>query len=331
VLLLAAIAGILTVSATVQWALSVLDSRRFCAPGTFVNGLHVYQLGAGNPAIVFESGLGASCLSWRIVQSQLAASMATYSYDRAGFGWSSPDRSGRCLLERRAEDLHTLLRALDVPKPYVLVAHSFGAYIVSFHAHHHPEEIAGIVLVDPLTPEEWVNPTAAQRWRLRRVAFLNRFAGVLAFVGVARFGLWLLLRRRDESPGPLSRHIETLRRIRSELKKFPPEVVPFIRAHWSRSRFYWAMAANVRDLAACAKSVAQCSIPPHLPVTVLSGAQQPPERLAEQAALANASQQGHHIVCAQSAHYIHLDEPGLITAAVQEMIERTAGQIAVSK
>ena len=329
--LLAAIAGILALSAVVQSILSRLDSRRLCAPGTFVNGLHVYQLGTGTPAIIFDSGLGASCLSWSIVQPQIAASTATYSYDRAGFGWSSPRRRNPCLLERRADDLHGLLQTLNVPQPCILVAHSFGAYIVSFYAHHHLEEIAGIVLVDPLTPEEWVNPTAEQRWRLRRVAFFNRLAGVLAFFGVARLGLWLLLRRRNESPGPLSRYIETLRRIRSEVRKFPPEVVPFIRAHWSRPGFYWAMSANVRDLAACAAMVAHCPIPAHLPVTVLSGAQQPPERLAEQAALANASQHGRHIICAKSAHYIHLDEPGLITAAVQEMIERTAGQIAISK
>jgi len=331
VFLFAAIAGILVVSAIVQWALTTFDSRRFCAPGTVINGLHVRQLGKGAPAIVFESGLGASCLSWSMVQSQLAAYSATYTYDRAGFGWSSSDRSNPWLLEKRAEDLHSLMQALDVPRPYILVAHSFGAYIASFHACHHSEELSGIVLVDPLTPEEWINPTAGQRWRLRRVAFFNRAAGMLAFFGIARLGLWLLLRRKKESPGPLSRFSETLRRIRSELKKFPPEVAPLIRAHWSRPGFYWAMAANVRDLAACAAAVAPCPIPTHIPVTVLSGVQQPPERLAEQAALARASQQGRHIVCVKSAHYMHLDEPELITAAVQEMIQSTSGQIAVSK
>ena len=297
--------------AALQWTLAARDHRHISPSGSIVNGLHVYQQGQGTPPVVLESGLGASCLSWSLVQSQVAGFTVTYSYDRAGFGWSSPNGSNPCLLDRRADDLHGLLQALNVSPPYILVAHSFGAYIVRHHAHHYPDQVAGVVLVDPLTPEEWTNPGAEQRWRLRRAIFFTCVAGVLAGLGMARFALWLLLARKDESPGPVSRFSTTLRRVRNELKKFPPEALPLIRAHWSRPGFYWALAANLRDLSACAAVAAQCTIPSSVPVTVLSGAQQPPERLAEHAALAKASRYGRHVLCA-SEHYMHLDQPELI-------------------
>jgi pimeloyl-ACP methyl ester carboxylesterase len=51
------------------------------------------------------------------------------------------------------DDLVALLKAADVPGPYVLVAHSFSGTIARVFAGEHPDEIKGIVFVDVLTPE----------------------------------------------------------------------------------------------------------------------------------------------------------------------------------
>ena len=61
------------------------------------------------------------------------------------------------------DDLVALLKAADVPGPYVLVAHSFSSTIARVFAGEHPDEVKGIVFVDVLspelraqmTPEEW--------------------------------------------------------------------------------------------------------------------------------------------------------------------------------
>jgi pimeloyl-ACP methyl ester carboxylesterase len=50
-------------------------------------------------------------------------------------------------------DLVALLKAADVPGPYVLVAHSMSGMIARVFAGEHPDEVKGIVFVDATTPE----------------------------------------------------------------------------------------------------------------------------------------------------------------------------------
>jgi pimeloyl-ACP methyl ester carboxylesterase len=306
--------GVLAALAIVQAVLVSRDRRRFGSPGTMVDGLHVLRQGHGLPAVVFESGIANSCLSWNVVQAEVARHTTTYSYDRAGLGWSAPPRSP-CSLDGITADLHALLDRLGVSRPVVLVGHSFGAYVVRSYANRFPSEVGALVLVDPATPEEWMAPNPQQLWRLRRAIFFTRAAEVLAYFGIVRFGLWVLLLRKKETPGPLSRFSETLQRIRFELRKVRPEVLPFIRAHWSRPGFYQAMAAHLQVLPECAMAVSNLTVPKGIAVTVLSGAHQPPERLAEHAAVATR-----HIIASKGAHFIYLDEPELVINAVREAL-----------
>ena len=108
------------------------DRRRFPPPGRLVRfnerRMHIHVTGAGTPTVVFESGMGASCLSWTLVQPQVAQFARAVSYDRAGHGWSDPTRRPRTA-RQIAQELHTLLDATGVPGPYVLVGHSFGGYV----------------------------------------------------------------------------------------------------------------------------------------------------------------------------------------------------------
>jgi pimeloyl-ACP methyl ester carboxylesterase len=48
-----------------------------------------------------------------------------------------------------ADHLRSLLRALDVAPPYVLVGHSWGGPLVRYFAGRYSDEVAGIVYVDP--------------------------------------------------------------------------------------------------------------------------------------------------------------------------------------
>jgi pimeloyl-ACP methyl ester carboxylesterase len=92
-----------------------------------------------------------------------------------------------------------------------------------------------------------------------------------------------------------------------------------IRARWSNPRFFWTMADYIRSLPRCSAETIASNFPAHLPVTVLSGAQQPPERLREHAAIAAHSRNGRHIIAKKGAHWIHLDQPELVVEAVVEM------------
>jgi pimeloyl-ACP methyl ester carboxylesterase len=305
------ILGVLVALALVQALCAWRDRRRFPPSGTMVNGLHVLNLGSGSPAVVFESGLANSSLSWNLIQPEVAKFAATYSYDRAGFGWSHA-ANAPCSLDRITADLRALLDQQQVPRPFIMVGHSLGGLIARFYAQRFPRELCGLVLIDPATPEEWMNPDRQQRFRLRRAIFFTRAAGVLASIGMVRLGLWLLMLKKGDAPGPISRFSSTLRRIRFELRKLPASVLPRICAHWSRPGFYWTMADYIQALPACAASCATTSLPADLPVVVLSGAHQPRERLAEHAAMAST-----HMIARGSGHFIHLDEPELVVDAVR--------------
>jgi pimeloyl-ACP methyl ester carboxylesterase len=330
IVLLIIFSGVLLLQLLLQQICVRLDARKFPLPGKIVatprGPMHVRQMGSGGPAIVLEAGIAASTLNWSILQPQLAALAKTYSYDRPGYGWS-PLRRSDCTLQRMSSDLHEMVSALGVPKPYVMAGHSYAAYILQVYASRFPDELAGIILVDPLTPQEWIKPKRFQRWQLRRGVWFSRAGALLGSLGVVRFCLWLLERGNTTVPRRVlgtfgGKASETGHRILGELAKLPPETVRMVRERWSHAKFFWTMARYIQTLPVCAAEAAQCHIPAHIPVTVISGAHQPRVRMAEHKAIAARSSQGKHIIAANSAHWIHLDQPELIVAAFREMAER---------
>ena len=296
----------------VQSACTRRDRRRHAAPGAVVDGVHVRQVGNDGPSAVFEAGIAATSLNWTLVQEVLASDARTFSYDRAGLGWSRPSRGVRSLA-RMTEDLRALTQRLAVPRPFVLVGHSFGTFIVRVYAHRFPEDVAAIVLIDPVMPDEFANPSWRTRVRLWRAAIFAQVAGALALFGLARLGLWGLLRRGGGDAGPLLGLSPTLRRVAGEVAKLPPDAARLLRTRWSEPRFFRELAASVLALPACAAEVARVPATAAVPVVILSGAHQTAERLREHEALATR-----HVIVDGSAHWIHLDRPALVGELILE-------------
>ena len=112
--------------------------------------LHVLDVGAGDPAVVFENGMGEDLSIWKDVQPAIAKLTRTLSYDRAGLGTSNAPASTHARdAKELAAELRGLLHSAQVPAPYVLVGHSLGGAIVQVFAHEYPGDVAGLVLVDP--------------------------------------------------------------------------------------------------------------------------------------------------------------------------------------
>src|SRR4051794_26411924 len=76
-----------------------ISARRYAAPGMLIDvdgqQLHVVCAGTGQPAVLFESGIAASSLSWARVLPDVATLTRACPYDRAGLGWSPPLRAPR--------------------------------------------------------------------------------------------------------------------------------------------------------------------------------------------------------------------------------------------
>ena len=106
--------------------------------------------GEGSPTVVFVSGGGDDGEPWDAVISALRSSTSILTYARAGIGDSeTPDDAGPRSVGAAAEELRRLLVATDAPGPFVLVGHSLGALIALIFTAQWPQELAGLVLVDP--------------------------------------------------------------------------------------------------------------------------------------------------------------------------------------
>ncbi len=118
--------------------------------------LRMLRAGHGTPTVVFESGAGSPLEAWVLVQPRVSRFAGTISYDRAGNGLSAKGpvpRDG----QRVALELHAALQNAHAPPPYILVGHSLGGPYIRIFAGMFPQEVAGMVLVDPTQEEliEW--------------------------------------------------------------------------------------------------------------------------------------------------------------------------------
>jgi pimeloyl-ACP methyl ester carboxylesterase len=121
------------------------------APLIDIGGRRLYraEAGSGGPTVVLEAGLPDSAAPWSGVIPALASFTRVVSYDRPNTIAGASDRAPapRTAADVVA-DLHALLEAAAVPGPYVLVGHSVGGLFVRLYASRHPDEVAGLVLVD---------------------------------------------------------------------------------------------------------------------------------------------------------------------------------------
>jgi pimeloyl-ACP methyl ester carboxylesterase len=113
-----------------------------------VDGLQLLVGGQGSPAVIFEGGFGAGIASWSRVQKDVAAFTQTVSYDRAGLGQSDLGPRPRSA-KQIATELHAVLQKSGFKPPYVMVGHSFGGIYVRVFADMYPNEVVGMVLIDP--------------------------------------------------------------------------------------------------------------------------------------------------------------------------------------
>lgn len=122
--------------------------------------LNFHCVGSGSPTIIFEQGGEGFIHNWKAVQPAASSLTRTCFYDRAGFGWSDPpDKPVTGLAV--TDDLRALLEKARVTGPLVFVGHSVGGFYTTLYADRFPDQVAGLVLVDPgfagqerpLTPE----------------------------------------------------------------------------------------------------------------------------------------------------------------------------------
>ena len=151
-----------------RWALAALllsatvataQTRELRETVVAVHGRVVQIAQAGpisGPTVVFENGLGETLDSWRRVAPLLWDQVQLLAYNRPGYGRSAPLPATTGAAPAAASggavcaQLQQLLEATGAQPPYVLVGHSLGGLYVQACARRLPQQIAGLVLVDPV-------------------------------------------------------------------------------------------------------------------------------------------------------------------------------------
>lgn len=130
--------------------------------------LHINEQGNGKPTVVLISGSLAFSFDWYFVQKEVIKFSKVVSYDRPGLAWSDPGPSPRTM-QQDVYELHQLLLKSNLKPPFVLVAHSLGGLIARIYNKEYPNEVEGMVLVDPTSE----NGTLFINRKLQKVRLLS--------------------------------------------------------------------------------------------------------------------------------------------------------------
>jgi pimeloyl-ACP methyl ester carboxylesterase len=313
------LAAVLAGAAVCERIASRRDLARYPPSGRLVDAggfkLHLYCSGQGSPAVVLLSGFGMTSGPWTLVQREAGKITRVCSYDRAGYGWSESGPRPRTAA-RAADELSTLLLRGGVDPPYVLVGHSFGGELARIFAHRRPRDTAGLVLVATGHPD-----IAARDPALSATPSgphpLMRIAPLLATLGLLRILPDFL------TPAMFREYFSLLRQY------LPPEVAEAEVAFLMRARHLQAMLDEVSAPGDGASKAARIF---GVPLVVIGErwvfSSRPTEqekaraRLHEQLEIemARFSPCGKRIA-ANSGHLVPLEKPGVITAAIAEVVE----------
>jgi len=282
------------------------DARRYPAPGQLVDvgsyRLHIQCVGAGSPTVVLDAGLGGSSLDWSLVQSELGRTTRVCAYDRAGMGWSDPSPQPRTP-RQIADELHALLTNAGIAAPYVLVGHSLAGKNVRLFTIAHPDQVAGMVLVDARSEYVDANtsPAEIQAFQQNIAAQASQFrvARSLGLVRLIGANLWggAAMPRAMRTEGML---------LQTSQRAVDAQTAEGLERAADDALLQAAPALGDRPLIVLASDQNMTATPYWA------------EAQRRQAAL---STNGRLIVPAGSVHYIHWEQPTLVIDAVRQVIE----------
>ncbi len=304
VLLAAAIA-----TASPAASLYAVPGRRISADG---HRLNLVCLGSGRPVIVLDAGLGDWSPTWIAIQQRLASRTTVCAYDRAGYGFSNPASSPRTS-DTIARELHDLLRAANLPAPYVLVGHSFGGLNVLAFTELYRRDVAGLVLVDGTAPDVAI-PAAVKALMDDQLAAMQKCA-----------------------TAPRESCFNELWGISSQPNNgVTPQLLAAVKKQARTPAPYDAVVSEMQNLAESQREVrtrtrsfgdlplvvltATTHGEDQMPATLRASLQQfEPEWRRAHMRIAALSTRGHYVLV-QSGHYIQFDRPGVVIDAVNTVV-----------
>lgn len=309
----------------------------YSPPGKLVDmsgyRMHLNCNGKSGPTVVLIAGAGDFSFDWGLVQPDVSRFARVCSYDRAGLAWSDPGPTPRTM-RQDAYELHWLLKAARIKAPYVMVGHSIGGLIARVYTEQYPDEVAGMVLVDP-THEDTTLMYQGKLVRVREGA-----KGVVvppvqtmqssppkppATADIEQFEFNQKMFGAPKTEAPFDKLPVSTRAMRLWFRSQPPRT--------AAGPDFWAEELE-------AMYIARAKTPYQLgdkPLVVLlakpDGGNPPPgaaadewkrineEKRQQKVGLATLSRNSKLIVAEGSGHHIQLDEPHVVTDAVRLVVD----------
>ena len=296
------IMGLLLVGYIYERITEAADAKAYPPPGQFVDvgghRLHINCTGTGSPTVVIEAGLGDWSTGWDVVQQGVAKTTRVCTYDRAGWGWSEAGPLPRDAAQF-AKELHTLLQNANIPGPYVMVGHSLGGFAVRVFAHEYASEVAGVVLIDSMSPRQFTQSQGEAQSQTGTQSQPFSLPAMLARFGIVRL---------------LARPLGIMPSVPSEENAYFSRMVRPQSAQTLTNESQGMPASSVE--ASAVKTFGDLSL---IVLTAnlnnISGWQEWQTELLQ---LSSNSQQ----LFAESGHNIHFEKPDVAVAAILQMVEQ---------
>ncbi|WP_243522678.1 alpha/beta fold hydrolase [Bacillus pseudomycoides] len=120
------------------------------------HNMHIFATGKreNRPTIVMTAGSGTTTpfADFYPLYNKLEKENRVVVYERPGYGYSGQTEESRDI-DTVVNELHLLLIESGEKPPFILVGHSMGALESIRYAQLYPNEIAGLVFIDGISPE----------------------------------------------------------------------------------------------------------------------------------------------------------------------------------
>lgn len=121
-----------------------------------VNGheMNVFSAGNGEKCIVFLAGamVTSPILEYKPLWEKLTGDFRIAIVEKAGYGFSQGNTGASRDVETLTEESREALRLAGIQPPYLLAPHSYSGLEAVYWAMQYPQEIAGILGLDMVTP-----------------------------------------------------------------------------------------------------------------------------------------------------------------------------------
>ena len=284
-------------------------------PGELIDiggrNIHLHCLGEGSPTILLEAGLNEFSVQWARIQAQLKETNRVCRYDRAGLGWSDVAELDLSV-ERAVSDLQEALTGANEQGPYLLVGHSFGGVNVRLFANQYPQAVAGMVLVDSAHEEQFDRlPTVFSGATDELVTQFE------SLIQMNELGLLALSPEQIPAPNLPETAVSQYRAVLATTPYFETAIAESKAFPQYLQDAQTHNATNFGDMPIIVLTRGQAS--PFVGVSDTENAQYEETWQQLQIELLNLSSNSKQIIAEESGHYIHLDQPDLVVAAIREI------------